>query len=657
MGIKLSLWRHIAASQARPSISSQPSMNGPREQDNVKNYSEIIYKGEDYAFDSDDPRLVVLPVYIPSGVYSLRNTTFLHVQFFIQVSLLASMSKALTVELPLYISHASSWSDPPPRIPRDFTFPVHEDKPVKKHKTGVFAKKRPNSMVTHTGSGVISPKKQSCSVTSNSAPTSKTGTPRLATAETPLMDRGGSRPITRWSPLKDPDSPTSVLDFSQAGNLFVVNPDSSSITGSDAGLMLSQPMSAWSSPAIHAGLEICESPVPSHLSSPLDRSAPHMPVDQEQLKDNDHSIQDVVNTEEDFDMSRSVNTHVSPSRKDQEKSKHGKMGLRKTLAKLSISIPTHGPGSCSSYGNSSKLSPRVLPTTPRSNKSQLNSSDELSAGSRSPGAGESLSRQSSASSLGSFNSRFENYTRKSSVGSTRVVTMSPGPISPEGQVSISSPAKSALTLMSNSTMALTNASGASSQDDTVQSRSTTSSPSDHIIGHYHSEPSTPSSPRQPWQVQRKLSTSSIAYSRLEQHENPQTAQGIRDEYYFGKGSLSRDAFTESYVTRVAPAQTGIPSQEHVIYTTDGKIYDEPLTVSLIDQPAPLPLPPQAQPVFYMDASIALNRTEQLMIEQQQEQQQQQIFHGILRQSPWTSNQYEDERPHTPSHYNLSRHTP
>jgi len=656
MGIKLSLWRHIAASHARPSISSQSSMNGPREQDNVKNYSEIIYKGEDYAFDNDDPRLVVLPVNIPSGVYSLRNTTFLHVQFFIQVSLLASMSKALTVELPLYISHASSWSDPPPRIPRDFTFPVHEDKPVKKHKTGVFAKKRPNSMVTHTSSGVISPKKQSCSFTSNSAPTSKTGTPRLATAETSLMDRGGSRPITRWSPVKDPDSPTSVLDFSQAGNLFVVNPDSSSITGSDAGVVLSQPMSAWSS-VIDAGLEISESPVPSRLSSPLDRFAPPMPVDQEQLKDDDHSIQDVVDTEEDFDMSRSVNTHVSPSRKDQEKSKHGKMGLRKTLAKLSISIPTHGPGSYSSHGNSSKLSPRVLSTTPRSSKSQLNSSDELSADSRSPGTGESLSRQSSASSLGSFNSRFENYTRKSSVGSTRVVTMSPGPISPEGKVSISSHAKSALTLMSNSTMALANASEASSQDDKDQSRSTTSSPSDHIIGQYHSEPSTPSSPRQPWQAQRKLSTSSIPYSRLEPHENPQTAQGIRDEYYFGKGSLSRNAFTESFVTRVAPAQTGIPSQEHVIYTTDGKIYDEPLTVSLIDQPAPLPLLPQAQPVFFMDASSAQNRAEQLIIEQQQEQQQQHIFHGILRQSPWTSNQYEDEGSHTPSHYNLSGHTP
>ncbi|KAF9385374.1 hypothetical protein CPC16_008000, partial [Podila verticillata] len=700
MGIKLSLWRHIAASHARSNVSGQSSTNGLREQDNVKNYSEIIYKGEDYAFNNDDPRLVVLPVYIPSGVYSLRNTTFLHVQFFIQVSLLASMSKALTVELPLYITHASSWSDPPPRIPRDFTFPVHEDAPVKKHKTGVFAKKRPSSIVTQTGSGVRSPRKQSSSVTSNSAPTSKSGTPRLATAVAPLTDGSGSRPITHRSPLKDPDSPTSVLDFSQAGNLFVVNPDSGSVAGSDMGSVFRQPVPVWSSPVIYAGLEICDSPTPSRPSSPLDRSSPLLLAEQEPLKDDDHSIQNVVNDEEDFDMSRSVTPQVSPSKKDQEKPKHCKMGLRKTLAKLSISIPTHGPGSCSSHGKSSKPSPRVLPTTPRSNKSQLNSSDEMSADSRSPGTGQSLSRHSSTSSLGSFNSRFEKLTRKSSVGSTRVMTVSPGPASPEGLVRVSSRAKPGLTSMPNSTTASANASRASSpliqsglsssdsgedrslqerkrdivhlsmtasvpatvpdvllhhgtplqedkgrndcfQDDKDQGRSTTPSRTDRIIGQDHSAPSTPSSPRQPWQLQRNFSNSSVASSLLEPRENPQTAQGIRDEYYFGKGSLSRNVSTESIVTRVAPAQTGISSQEHAIYTTDGKIYDEPLTAS-INHPASLPpLPPQAQPVFYTDTSVSINTTEQAMIQQPQEQQQQQIVHGIPRQSSWTSNQYEN----------------
>ncbi|KAG0030017.1 hypothetical protein BGZ82_007611 [Podila clonocystis] len=514
--------------------------NLTKKKDNVKNYSEIIYKGEDYAFDNDDPRLVVLPVYIPSGV------------------LLASMSKALTVELPLYITHASSWSDPPPRIPRDFTFPVHEDEPVKKHKTGVFAKKRPSSIVNQASG---SPRKQPSSVTSSSAPTSKAGTPRLAAAETSLIDGNGSRPITRRSPLKDPDSPTSVLDFSQAGNLFVVNPDSGSITGSDAGsIFKQQPISAWSSPNVH-GPEFSESPAPSRPSSPLDRSAPLVLAEQEQVKDEDHGTQEVVDDEEDFDMSRSVNPQFCPSKKDQEKSKHGKMGLRKTLAKLSISIPTHGTGICSSHGKSSKLSPRVLPTTPRSAKSQLNSSDEMSTDSRSPGAGRSLSRQSSTSSLGSFTSRFDKFNRKSSVGSTRVMSVSPGPVSPEsGQIrSLSSRAKSAPTSMPNSTTVSANVSanvsGASSpliqsgpsssdstedrsfgdrkrdivhlsmtaaapdvllhhgtplqedigrvgyfQDGKDQSRSATPSPSDHGVGQDQSAPSTPSSPRQPWQL-------------------------------------------------------------------------------------------------------------------------------------------------------------
>ncbi|KAF9321214.1 hypothetical protein BG003_003038 [Podila horticola] len=651
MGIKLSLWRHIAASHSRSSTYSHSSTNGSRDQDNVKNYSEIIYKGEDHAFDNDDPRLVVLPVYIPSGVYSLRNTNLLHVQFFIQVSLLASMSKALTVELPLYITHASSWSDPPPRIPRDFIFPVHEDEPVKKHKTGVFAKKRPSSIVNQTSSGVMSPRKQPSSITSSSAPTSKSGTPRLAAAETPLTDGNGSLPITRRSPLKDPDSPTSVLDFSQAGNLFVVNPDSGSFTGSDAGSLFRHPISAWSSPIVHSH-EISESPVSSRPSSPLDRSAP-LVLDEQELKDEDHSTQAAID-DEDFDMSRSVNPQICPSKKDQEKSKHGKMGLRKTLAKLSISIPTHGTGVCSSHGNSSKPSPRVLPTTPRSTKSQLNSSDEMSADSRSPGAGDSLSRHSSTSSLGSFNSRFDKFNRKSSVGSTRVMTVSPGPVSPgNGQLrSISSLAKSAPTSMPNSATASANASEASSpltqsglsssdstedqslqekkrdivhlsmtvaipdvlvhhgtpQEDTGrdgyfkdnkdQGRSTTPSPSDHGADQYQSVPSTPSSPRQPWQLQRNFSTSGVASSLLESHETPQTARGIRDEFYFGKGAQSRNASTDSFVTRVAPAQTGIPTQEHAIYTTDGKIYDEPLTTTLIDPPAPLPPPPpQAQPIF------------------------------------------------------------
>ncbi|KAF9332741.1 hypothetical protein BG006_004393 [Podila minutissima] len=710
MGIKLSLWRHIAASHSRSSTCSQSSTNGSREQDSVKNYSEIIYKGEDYAFDNDDPRLVVLPVYIPSGVYSLRNTTLLHVQFFIQVSLLASMSKALTVELPLYITHASSWSDPPPRIPRDFTFPLHEDEPVKKHKTGVFAKKRPSSNASQTSGGIMSPRKQPCSIISSSAPTSKAGTPMLTATETPLADGNGSRPITRRSPLKDPDSPTSVLDFSQAGNLFVVNPDFGSITASDPSSMLKQPVSSWSSPIVHIH-EFSDSPVSSSPSSPLDRSAPLVLAEQEPLKDEDHGIQEVVDDEEDFDMSRSVNPQLCPSKKDQEKSKPGKMGLRKTLAKLSISIPTHNTGICSNHGKPSKISPRVLPTTPRSTKSQLNSSDEMSADSRSPGTELSLSRESSISSLGSFTSRFDKFNRKSSIGSTRVMTVSPGPVSPQsGQIrSLSSRAKSASTSMPNSTAPSANASGASSpvtqsspsssdstedqsleerkrdtvhlsmaaavpkvllhqgiplqedagrvsyfQDGKDQSRSTTPSPFDHGVGQDQSAPSTPSSPRQPWQLQRNFSSSSTASSLLEPHETPQTAQGIRDEFYFGKGA-SRNASTESFVTRVAPAQTGIQSQEHAIYTTDGKIYDEPLTATLIDPSAVPPLPPRPQPVPYTDTpAMVMNTTEQPAIPQQhQEQQHQQILHGdIPRQPSWTPNQYEDGRnyqgPQTPS---------
>ncbi|KAF9562033.1 hypothetical protein EC968_005394 [Mortierella alpina] len=445
MGIKLSLWRHIAAAHTRSSMNSQLSINGgSREQDNVKNYSEIIYKGEDYAFDNDDPRVVVLPVYIPSGVYSLRNTSYLHVQFFVQVSLMASMSKALAVELPIYIAHASSWSDPPPRIPRDFCFPLHEDEPVKKNKTGVFTKKKPSAVTVHSSGSTCSASSQKKSITTNgcfnsagtsaSAPTSLAGTPNNSDAG--VADGGSSRPTTQRSTFKDPDSPTSVLDFSQAGSLFVVNPDAASIfNGSDTRSLLKQPLATRTAP----GQRVLNTD-PAALSdfaSPLDRSAPLTLYDQDQSKGRfgEHGY-DYNDGDQDFDMSRSVNTsQASLTRKDHEKPKSSKMGLRKTLAKLSIAIPSHSTNASPNMGKASRSSPsaRVTATTPRSTKSlSMNSTDDLnSPGSDSPLGDQPLSRQSSGSSMGSFNHVFDKASRKSSIGSTRVMTVSPGPLSPE----------------------------------------------------------------------------------------------------------------------------------------------------------------------------------------------------------------------------------
>ncbi|KAG0347764.1 hypothetical protein BG004_007020 [Podila humilis] len=655
MGIKLSLWRHITTSHSRSSVSSGYSANGNREQDNVKNYSEIIYKGEDYAFDNDDPRLVVLPVYVPSGVYSLRNTSFLHVQFFIQVSLLASMSKALTVELPLYITHASSWSDPPPRIPRNFIFPVHEDEPVKKYKTGVFNKILPSSISTQTSGngGVMSPRKQPSSLLSQSVPTSKVGTP--TPSESAAQD---ARPVPRRTLLKDPDSPTSVLNFSQAGSLFVVNPDAASIIGSETGsAQQSRPFGVWSSPSDRQdSTGVREMQPPSTPSSPLDRTAPLVITEQQHLKDVEDTLKENTEDTEDFDMSRSINPQTSPTKKDGDKSRNKKLGLRKKLAQLSIAIPAHSNGSCSSHGKSSKNSPHTAPSTPQSTKSlTLNSSDELSADSRSPGAEQSLSRQSSTSSLGSFTSRFEKFARKHSVGSTRVATVTPGPDSPEGGRVSRSRTRSALTSMPNSATASAEASESSSpvvesgpssndsieeravherkrdivhlsmtaadpevmthhdtpmQDDEFhdgyfkmnknQSRPATPRISENGLCIDHSTPSTPNSPRQQlWELQRNFSSSSFASSVLEPQEVPQSAQSIRDEYYFSKNPKSINASSDSFESRVVSSQTGIPLhvEQDTVYTTDRRIYDEPVSVSLQDQrPAPSLLTSSALPV-------------------------------------------------------------
>ncbi|KAG0215605.1 hypothetical protein BGX33_001004 [Mortierella sp. NVP41] len=652
MGIKLSLWRHIAVSHSRSSFSSHSSSQSSRDQDNVKNYSEIIYKGEDFAFDSDDPRVVVLPVYIPSGVYSLRHTSCLHVQFFVQVSLMASMSKALAVELPIYITHASSWSDPPPRIPRDFTFPMHEDDPVKKKKTGVFAKMKPSSIVTQQSCSASSssPKKSSGLTGSSSnlsgvasAPSSKPGTPNTSDAAT--IDGDSSRSTTRRSTMKDPDSPTSVLDFSQAGNLFVVNPDAASISvSSDSGSAVR--MFAAARPAPNPRVLQSGPSSPDQLASPLDRSTqPMMLVGQLSLKtagETETVHPTVVDEGEDFDMSRAVSasqatSQASLTKRNSDKSnKSAKMGLRKTLAKLSIVIPTHGSSNHHSGSKSAKVSPRVLPSTPRSSKSlNMTSSEEMgSPGARSDHGSRSLSRQSSSSSMGSFTHSFERQSRKSSTGSTRVVNISPG----SGSAGAGSPPLFKMTSSSagsappsnvnsavpsrSSSPALPSASSSATDnpdepnmrerqheihqlsmtpaipdmrlhrgtplmnemgredyfepnnENQQESRPTTLSPSENQVMTVQSSPTTPNSSNRPWDIPSNFSSSSLASSSPS--EGGQSAQEIRDEYYYGRNSISRNISAESLDTRIASPQVGVPAErvDPVQYSTSSEVYED-----------------------------------------------------------------------------------
>ncbi|KAG0366955.1 hypothetical protein BGZ54_004632 [Gamsiella multidivaricata] len=622
MGIKLSLWRHIAVSNKRSSISNQSSMMGVRDQDSVKNYSEIIYKGEDYAFGNDDSRVVVLPVYIPSGVYSLRNTTHLHVQFFVQVSLMASMSKALTVELPIYITHASSWSDPPPRIPKDFAFPMHEDEPVKKNKTGVFSKKKtsatPSQSVGPSASTKISP---TFSASSSSVATSTSTYSGKPTTEGPPSATSASRPITRRSPLKDPDSPTSVLDFSQAGNLFVVNPDTNStLAASDIA------STAKLHPVNYSAL--LPSAPPSVSTSPLDRSPTPLMLSEhasfsssgtdkpEAASQTRHgsvqapTVQD-ANEEQDFDMTRSVGTSQPNSiRAEASKSKPGKLGLRKTLARLSIAIPSHT--SNATPVNKISVSPRMLPTTPRSGKSVTMDSPEEAAspaGSMSSGGARSLSRQSSGSSLESFKHVFDSKSRKSSIGSTRVMTVSPGPMSPNlGMLKMtrcassnpgspvlsatnSTPSSAPASRIPSRASSPTSQSGTSSieaqgkrvfrecRHETDQlnmtpsvpdalfhydtpavegigpegcvkpsgsrNRSSTSSPSRNQVTIALSSPATVNSFVKPWENQSNISSSTINSFTLDSHEDVQTAKAIRDEYYLDQDARSRNVSTEA----------------------------------------------------------------------------------------------------------------
>ncbi|KAF9972160.1 hypothetical protein BGZ73_004763, partial [Actinomortierella ambigua] len=396
MGIKLSLWRHVAASHKRVSMGSGATSLSSKDQDSVKNYSEIIYKGEDYNFDGDDPRIVVLPVYIPSGVYSLRNTRLLHVQFFVQVSLMASLSKALAVELPIYITHASSWSDPPPRVPKDFSFPVHEDEPSVKNKTGVFAKKKPALPPINTASPARSTGKRASisgpSTGVNSMSSSST-TSRIASASTPsLTSASTTLPYRRRAPVKDPDSPTSVLDLAQASNLFVVNPDDG--RGGDEGAVANSPPLTAQRPT---------SSIPMKPKETLENLQEEQEMDESHFRPSEIIYDTPVAKEAErpavassisctsgtSGMSGTSGTSMSSLEEDgvtpahsgtdspllteksvKSKTSCPKLGLRKTLAKLSISIPAPANGSStslnnlsSSTGSSSRISPRVLPAT------------------------------------------------------------------------------------------------------------------------------------------------------------------------------------------------------------------------------------------------------------------------------------------------------
>ncbi|KAG0305641.1 hypothetical protein BGZ98_003815 [Dissophora globulifera] len=606
MGIKLSLWRHLTALSSRPNSRNQPS--GIRDQDSLKSYSEIIYKGEDYAFDNDDPRVVVLPVYIPSGAYSLRHTSYLHVQFFVQASLMVSMSKALNVELPVYIAHPSSWSDSPPRIPRDFVFPMHKDVLVKKNKPGVFSMKKGSTHAVHSDDKKSSTANESTgsTFTSSSMLSAKTGSSN--SLEVISSKGSASRSATHRSPLKDPDSPTSVMEFSQAGSLFVVNPDASRSAIDTEVRSVKESHSPISPRVLQQSTRTL-----SWGSSPLDGTTRHSSetyLAQKDTRQQRAYEEDLTSAEfdqdQDFDMSRSSSgSQPGSTKKGGDKSKLGKMGLRKTLAKLSISIPSHA-----SSGSTVNKTLGSRPSTPQSGRSpDIESPEELtSAGSRSSG--------DARSSPGSFKHMFGSHpgSRQSSIGSTRVVNMSPGPMSPNLgllKTSESMPVSPALSLSTAASFSErsspTSLSRAEIQEtlterhhDDTRPLGATNSP-DKPLHHadsalegsvlatlFRSESpadqlNTPSPSRERAMfddfsaVTPEKSVEEYMlnrFSRPDIHESFETAQGIRDRYYLSMPSQTDEMSLES---RLGLCSSPVEETEQPVAYSDqeasGYLYD------------------------------------------------------------------------------------
>ncbi|RKP07860.1 hypothetical protein THASP1DRAFT_30332 [Thamnocephalis sphaerospora] len=118
-GIRFTLWhRSVGRSEARVEKEMDYTSNSIMDA-NCRQVTERIFRGDDWRFEPGEERELMLSMPIPSRMFqhnslSLRNTALLEASNILQVALLMHLSKDLTVELPIYITHPSSWSDRPP---------------------------------------------------------------------------------------------------------------------------------------------------------------------------------------------------------------------------------------------------------------------------------------------------------------------------------------------------------------------------------------------------------------------------------------------------------------------------------------------------------------------------------------------------------------
>ncbi|KAI0236208.1 hypothetical protein L0F63_004038 [Massospora cicadina] len=115
--------------------------------------AEKMLKEADLKFSPGDERTCLVALEIPANLLSLRRTVLLKVNHTLQVALVSSLSKDLTVDLPIYISHPASWSDPCPALERK-PEPPTTDPLLKPKPEGQDARSRTGSPPPHAPSGL-----------------------------------------------------------------------------------------------------------------------------------------------------------------------------------------------------------------------------------------------------------------------------------------------------------------------------------------------------------------------------------------------------------------------------------------------------------------------------------------------------------------------
>ncbi|RKP14869.1 hypothetical protein BJ684DRAFT_18747 [Piptocephalis cylindrospora] len=118
-GVRLCLWRRAGL---QGEVEREAEMRGKTRSivdHRCRLVGEWRGRSSDWRWEPGEEREAVLALALPLSSevsVSVRGTSLLSIRCFLQVALSMPLSKDLTVELPVYVTHPASWSDVPPVV-------------------------------------------------------------------------------------------------------------------------------------------------------------------------------------------------------------------------------------------------------------------------------------------------------------------------------------------------------------------------------------------------------------------------------------------------------------------------------------------------------------------------------------------------------------